>query len=546
VLPRDEVCDDVDDDCDGTVDDGVLDVCNTCGPCASLCAGPADGCEDWREEEVTRGIVETPQGHLTLDAPTLRRHLVWPSSDVEGKIFRVDADTQTVLGAYWASTGHGDVLEPDQSRPSSTAIDREGNAIVANREMPWSTITKIAADPASCPDRNGNGRIDTSTGWNDVLPFDAINAWQDECILWHTPLPGGWAVPVVLYAATVLDGAPSELAWVGLHLDERLVELDPETGSLTGRALDVPDFLLTDGAVDRDGWVWLVGTWQAGRFHVDDPAGTWETISGFPYHSKLRWIAIDENDAPWFAGRDLFRLDRDTFEVSGAGLEEYPSHPVADGQGSIWAGTCSQNPHVFRVEASPNIAWHTVQTPDTYSLGMAADFDGRVWTFGWPVTSGDVEIGSTSIIDVATENVDRVLDDCDGGDCVRYPDVAGDLTGLQRHVAATAGAWSRVFEGCAGSGSITWTALHVDAQTPAGARLVVSARSSDDARIAAVLPDVELGVVPDVGVEFDLRGALPEAGRFLHVRLDLRADRGDVAPVIRGVTVDFSCLADIE
>ena len=69
VLPTAEICNEVDDDCDGQVDEGVLSECGTCGPCPECpCFGARAGCSGWAGAEIS-GLVETADGDLALESP---------------------------------------------------------------------------------------------------------------------------------------------------------------------------------------------------------------------------------------------------------------------------------------------------------------------------------------------------------------------------------------------------------------------------------------------------------------------------------------------
>jgi hypothetical protein len=98
---------------------------------------------------------------------------VWIANSGEHTVSKLDTRTMTEVGRYYT--------RPDQQgSPSRTSVSIDGKAVVvANRH---GGLTKIWARKEYCADKNGNGKIDTSTGKNNVLAFD-----QDECIAWYTP-----------------------------------------------------------------------------------------------------------------------------------------------------------------------------------------------------------------------------------------------------------------------------------------------------------------------------------------------------------------------
>lgn len=537
-LPGIEACDGVDDDCDSEADEGVLSECGTCGPCESHCAGPEEGCTDFAESDV-HNLIETPERYLTLDGTSVSLHVIWPSSSTEGKILRVDTRTKEVLGAYWTGTGHSGGFSTDS--PSRTAVDDRGNVLIANRSGTGvaSSFTKIAANPADCPDRNGDGVVNTSSGWDDLLEFDDHEDWDDECILWHTPLPAGGARPIALYRSEELDGPGSELGWACTFDNQRCYQFVQETGELTGEEVATTGVSPYGGAMDREGWFWIVG-WAVGRFQVDDAEDTWESIGGG--QSLMRAI-VDENDVPWFTGDDLYRYNRDEESFERANLNQSPGHLASDGLGSIWVATYLSAALVFRVDNDEDMEWHTIDTPNT-TFGIAADFEGQVWTFGW---GEGFSGGSASVVHIDTEEAESVLDDCGGDACVMGPYVRGDITGLQRRNAIDpAGEWSGLFEGCAEGIETTWHQVRIDADTPPGTRVVVSARMANTVQGLAGATSVHLGTVPDDGAELDLAGAFLEPGALLRVDVLLEAEQDEAAPVLRGIHVDYGCPPVIE
>ncbi|MSP60560.1 MAG: hypothetical protein EXR72_09520 [Myxococcales bacterium] len=167
--------------------------------------------------------------------------------------------------------------------PSRTAVDFNGDMWIANRAFGGqSSATKIANDPSSCIDRNGNGKIDTSKDVNndgviqidcneDMVPDDLANVkakackngmaqefygLDDECVLLttNTNVPDVLGRPLSLGPGALDFGASD--AWAGTFEDGKFFRIDGTTG-LTKDFAQLPNGCQPYGlVVDSAGYGW--------------------------------------------------------------------------------------------------------------------------------------------------------------------------------------------------------------------------------------------------------------------------------------------------
>lgn len=363
----------------------------------------------------------------------------------------------------------------------------------------------------------------------------------------------------MIHPEEVLDGVVEERGWVGLFFESKFVQFDPETGDLTGLEAPTPGLNPYGGAVDRDGFVWCTYAYgQVGRFDTANPDDSFELIAlgGFGLAIDAYRVIVDENNAPWFSGpADIVRYNRDeeAFQAVGiAPLGGFGScgNIASDGQGSIWGGTYAAGQLVYRIDNDDAMEYRTVDTPGTTTFGIGVDFDEQVWAFG--INDQGTGIGNATVIDIDTEETQLAMNDCGGGGCLSWVYVRGDISGLQRRNALNpAGGWSRVFEGCpGGQGETDWTRVIVEALTPAGSNIVVSARTSDTLDGLAGTAWTQVGTVPDDGNELDLDAAFAAQGisdgTYLEVRATLQSLDGATTPTLQGIEVQWGCEGIIE
>lgn len=503
-----------------------------------LCYGADTACSPLALA-ATSGLTLLAGGIVALPAYRTPPDVIWPINSFRGTVFRVDSIRREIEAAYHTGPNHGDGCyggqfagdHPGGDSPSRAAVDDGGDLYVANRACGGqASVTKIAYAEERCIDRNGNGTIETSHGRAELLTFDSHDAWDDECILWHTVLgePDSQARPLLLARMTPPDAEPRDVLWVGLYRDMQMVEMDPATGELTGEVVETPGLTPYNAAVTPDGWIWIVAfsTGVVGRFHVSDPINTYEPIIvdlGLP----AQRVTVDERGIPWAANNSFVWLgNTDRLDFARlSGLDG--GNILADGAGHVWTadGTC----HMRRIsiddpsdvlDFDPGVAPHE---DDSFDCGMAVDHHHGLWVFA----GGS---NKAAVINLDDLSVEPVLDDCDSYLCMQHPYIRGDITGFTRTInRRDRGSWTGHFQQCATARSAE---LVVNADVPDSSAVTVKVRGAAEETGLGDQPWVDLE--PEAGL---MRYPLGTAGAdpWIEVRVDLLATRLDQSPVLRRV-----------
>lgn len=503
VLPSDETCDYVDDDCDGVADDGVQSACGDCNAlCEAACAG--EGCDGGFTPAGGAQVVD--DGAVVVsEGADLQPHQIWLVNNQGGTALRVDTQSFSVLGTYRTGPGQG------TDAPLAVAMDGEGNAFIVNSRQGQgaTTLTKILS--GGCPDADGSGVVDTS---RDDEPLD----WgDDECVAWNVEVEDcqgfgcgyGWSL------ALTDEGRD---AWVALYQRGLIVEVDTDSGELTGREAAVSG--ATGLVADADGWVWVTsGSTSLRRFSIDDP----EDVESFSLGGQS-WVTnvdVGLNGNIYLASPlGVYDPIRDDDDTTG-----WFAYDVAvDADGFIW-GTNGQTLRRYDEE----LAEYDSYSASGAQYQLAADRDGHVWaaeSWGNGLTILDAQTGD----EVADE-----LDGCGAG-CLDGPYLEGDPTGLRFRRAFGGGlgdaSATTVFESGCGPDLEGWSGI---SWATSGGEVEISARSAQLRQDLEAVPWTVIGTAPpDVG---SVLSPPVGTGAFLEVRALLR-DRG--ARVSR-ISATWSC-----
>lgn len=482
------------------------------------------------------GLTDAVPDQLSLGTVSQTEPYIWIANHTIGRVTKIDTRTGAILAQYYSTRPPASVL-PDnltgqiaipspgsnQQSPSRTAVDLDGNVFVANRAHVSSnqqgSVTKIAGSLAYAIDRNGNGRIDTSTGYNDVQQ-------EDECVLWTAKvgkpgtIPRGVAVDaennvwVATYTDAVLyrfNGATGELIQTidvkaetgnsaiqfygiamgrdgviyGTSIDSKwATRIDPNAPQ-GNRVRTVQTFFQGYGIAVNDGLEYI-GRWEPGgetSLQIidwrEDPAKVYYCPS--PYSGRTRGVAVDGEGNVWVSHFDANRLLK--FSWDGIYLNSYP---VASGP-----------------------------------IGAAVDADGMIWAVGGT---------SNACTRINPTNGDRA-DFTAGGEPYSY----SDMTGFQlRNFGARAGSWQVVCD--AGGNGATWPTISYNGLQPPGTILQVEARAADST----------LGLQTNHWIYVNSGAPMSGvSGRFLQVKVTFRIITGDVSPVLHDLTVGSPLAAEL-
>lgn len=520
VAPRGEVCDGVDQDCDGFIDETVL---SPCGGCTPSCRGGVWGSGSALFEPGP-GAALTDRGWLTLAYEEQSHDVVWVANSADGTISRIDAATATETARYLAGG----------SEPSRVAVDYNGDAWVANREFGGrSTLRKVAGFPERCVDADGSGTIETSAGPGDVLPEGA-----DECVLLTVPVGdiAGVARALAVDGNLGLDGGSGGDVWVGLHDGQELLHLDGTTGAQIERVA-TPGFSPYAASFDAWGTLWLIAR-DGLLARVDRRVRPLEVaVTPVPAPCFLLYgLAVDREGrvvTTGFSCDQAMRFDPLTDVWSFVATPASVRGAVVSADHAWVAHTGGR---VSRLSLDPFVFVESFElegmSVDPFeSIGIGADSLGNVW-----VASGqaaDSEFGVVTRFSIADEEVTAQVP------VGRAPHTQGDLTG-QKLLGGFVdeGVSEHVFTGCIPAAESQWQRIHGGVELGAAGLVEFEARHAvDEAGLAGAIY-VALGALPEDEPPFELD--FPDGG-VVQVRLTLRTSARDGAPRVSRVGLEWRC-----
>ncbi|WP_224368858.1 immunoglobulin-like domain-containing protein [Hyalangium versicolor] len=464
----------------------------------------------------------------------------WVANAVDGIVTKVDTRTgrqvaryDSVLVRNWDNSVPS-VRPPRDScnYPVSTVVNARGDAYVVNRgncASTFASITKYAGTLAACVDRNGNGRIDTSTdasgdGTINLSDTAEFSGQTDECILWtknYTAVadPGRsivvdadqniWAAGTSSAKLYQLDGLTGAVL--------KTLDLKAETGSAVSiQALAVgPEGHLYSSDSSTLRLVWKIKPDAAAGAHVVDSLSSPVPTFGVVVDGNgMVWLGTDSDSA---TGLVMANFTAHTIQQVGAngGCSGRMHGVVVDGSGDIWAACLNSN-RVLRVSSAGAAkgSWFVGTRPE----GVSVAADGKIWA----------TVQGSDTLAVVNPAVSTTIQSYAAGG---QPYTFGDMTGYHHsRFVSRQGVWSAVHDsGATGTnwGTVRWN-QEAQGATPTNTSITVKVRAANtrDALASQAFATVANNQT-FAGIQ----------GRYLEVQVTLRSVNFSGEPVLSDLSI---------
>jgi streptogramin lyase len=539
-IPRSELCDGLDDDCDGAVDEGVRSPCGGCDP--ACVGGVWGGPSAPFAGDNLDALDVTARGDLVLARERLTPgSAVWMPSTAEDFVVR-----------FQMSPAEGTARYLTGDSPSRVAVDYEGAAWVLAAGSSTEDgegapqVTKIAGDLTACVDGNDDG-VSTSTD-----PQLALEEGADECVLVDAVVgvPGEVASAIAVEGPGEGGGDAGGAVWVAFENAKRIVRLRGTDGAELD-AVDTPGFAPHAAAFDPWGYLWLVSkNGYLARVDRRQSPPALEVLE-VPFACfLLHDVATDDLGRVWMTGAScntavMYDPDREAFEV--VTVPEAP-RGITVHRDAVWishAGGFATRLTAGSVATAPMLAvGETIDLADGDAIpydvsGLVLDGEARIWALAGGVGASPEE-GRVLRTDSSTGEALPSFSFGVGAE------VLGDLSGDGRRGGFVGpGSAAHVFDGCGPGVGTAWKRLHVRADTGATGSIEVAVRHATSQAALGGEDFVVLGTLPADGMPFALGAGGPELapGGVLEVRMTLASGARDGSPRVREVGVEWECPA---
>lgn len=461
-------------------------------------------------------VTQDVPNQLQLDDTTQTFNFIWVAVSSKGTVVKINTETGAIIGEYLTSPAG------QAKNPSRTTVDQTGSVWATNRD--GNSVVHIGlVENGQCVDRNGNGVIDTSTGFGDIRPWPntggantngGVTLAQDECIVHYTRVSSSGT----RHVSVTKDND----VWVSGTGGQRFDLIDGKTGMIK-RAEPSVGYGGYGGLIDRNGVIWSARSllrWDTSKPLTGASGGNWR---GYGHDSY--GLCIDGAGNVWNTSLGGDRIHK--FAPDGTHIGSY-SHGnyyaqgcVVDGNGDVWVAHSLYTGSVGHLKNNGvYVGKINVQSGPT---GVAVDGKGKIWAtnhdagtvqridpnLGPVGADGVTKVGA---VDLTTRNL--------GGVLYNYSDMTGStLTG-----APGAGTWTTVFDSRipgAEWGRIGWTA-----RSCGDGLLTVSVASSENGTTFGQSETVTNGADPTV-----------VNGRYLRISVSFKRASSGESPVLYDLSV---------
>ena len=464
-------------------------------------------------------VIHDVANQLQLDHTAREFDFLWVAVSSKGTIVKINTKTGQVIGEYFTSPSG----QPKD--PSRTTVDLNGNVWATNRA--GNSVVHIGlVENGQCVDRNGNGLIDTSTGFNDIRAWTnaggadtngGVSTAADECVIHYTKVNS--------FGTRHVSVNKDNDIWVSGTSGRRFDLLDGITGQIK-RAEPTVGFGGYGGLIDPNGVIWS-----------SNPMLRWNTALPLTGANGTNWrgfnhpsygLCIDSGGNVWntsFGNGQIRKFAPDgtllgTFNQGDA----FAQGCVVDKNDHVWVAHSLNRSTVGHLKNDGSLVGNiTVQSGPT---GVAVDGSGKIWATNHnsrTVSRIDPNLGPlgpdgvtrVGAVDFTTINL--------GGSLYNYSDMTGStLSGIPN-----TGTWSTVFDSQitgAEWGRIGWTA-----RLCGDASLTVSVASSTNGTTFGPAQVVTNGADPSVA-----------NGRFLRIIVNFKRSASGESPILYDLSVGTS------